>query len=171
MYEKESNFLAISALMLVGCNSGGTAEDIAKKTVESSLNGDIDTYYTLMAPDYIDYMVGENGWYDDAEEFKEELTEFEQEDTEDIADDCGEDFEYQLEIVETINADEETLEDVKDELSSDYDYNSDSIEDAAIITVGIDASGSEGKNRYTYDVSAVKINGKWYCHRPGITSM
>ena len=69
--------LALFAIILVipvvlsGCGSV-SAEDVAKKAAQAYIDGDAAAYYQLLAPGYVEYMIGKDGWYKTAEEFQKD---------------------------------------------------------------------------------------------------
>lgn len=55
--------LVIVSLVVIGkvVLKGKTAESVAEKAYRAEVEGDIDTYYKLLAPPYVDYMAGDYG--------------------------------------------------------------------------------------------------------------
>ena len=155
-----SRMIGVAAVVLVVILAvvlgfgGKSPEKIAAKACETELNQDVKGYYKLLAPPYIDYMVGPSGWYSTDEEFQQVLA--------DSAEEQAEDME---------TCDGTDLAQVKYELQHDYDYDADKIKGAAVVTVRITAKGSERENEWTMQISCVKIGGSWYVHRPGFTSV
>ncbi|MDO4481073.1 MAG: hypothetical protein Q4B56_08450 [Erysipelotrichaceae bacterium] len=152
--------------VLFGCGTKSSPEKVAIKACETTLNSDMEAYYKLLAPPYQEYMIGEDGWYKDDVEFREELLDWSQEHRDDIINRCGSNYKFECEIKDVKNCTADNLESVKTELE-DYGYDSNQIKDAAIATVLIHASGPEGKGSWTSEESCVKIGGSWYLHRPG----
>lgn len=145
-------------------------EDIAIQACKAEISGNIDKYYKLLAPPYLNYMVGQAGWFDTEEEFKEVLQEYADDLRYRIESNCGEDFraEYEVDSIET--CDSETLERVQKELRNYYDYE-ENVQDAVKVNVRMTFKGDEDRAEYISEISCVKIKGRWYVHRPEIDSI
>ena len=159
--------VAIAAVILVMVFTGSSPEKVAVKSCKANLKGNVKAYYKLLAPPYLDYMVGPNQWFQNKKEFQETLMESSEELQRDIQSECGEKYKVDVEVRSTEKCDKEELRVVKKELENYYYYDPDKIKAAAVVTVDIDASGDEGVGHWTYEAACVKIGGKWYLHRPG----
>ena len=148
-----------------------SAENVATTYTKYMLENEVDNYYELLAPPYEAYMVGSQGWYDTADEFKETLQGWDEDYHKAVIRECGEDYKLNCSVKSITSCDESDLNSVRRELSRDYDYEADEIQDAAIVVVAADGSGSEGEIHWSYNDSCVKIDGKWYVHRPGFSSV
>lgn len=146
-----------------------SAENVAIAAEKYMLEQDIDKYYSLLAPPYERYMVGSGSWYKDADEFKRTLLEWDGGYRNEMINRCGEDLKITYEVEKDTLYDEEELKLVQFELSRDYEYDVDEIKAAAVVDVLIKGSGSEGEANWTHEIYCVKINGKWYIHRPGFS--
>lgn len=54
--------LSVTSL-LNGC-AASSAEDVAKDAAQAYIDGNASAYSDLLAPGYVDYMIGSGGWYD-----------------------------------------------------------------------------------------------------------
>ncbi|MCD8025689.1 MAG: hypothetical protein LUF33_01815 [Clostridiales bacterium] len=160
--------IAVFCLLLCSCGGSGSAQSIAEKAARGQLEDDIDAYYSCLAPDYIAYMVGDDGWYSSEDEFKEDIREYNYEDERDyFSEECGEDFTASYNPLNPTEFDEEEYQDIISDLTNNYNYDESSIQDLAQVEVSVTAAGSSGTQRGYKTFSCVKINGKWYIHRPG----
>ena len=172
-----SRMIGVAAVVLVVILAvvlgfgGKSPEKIAAKACETELNQDVKGYYKLLAPPYIDYMVGPSGWYSTDEEFQQVLADSAEEQAWQISGTCGDDVKVKCKAEDMETCDGTDLAQVKYELQHDYDYDADKIKGAAVVTVRITAQGSERENEWTMQISCVKIGGSWYVHRPGFTSV
>lgn len=172
-----SRMIGVAAVVLVVILAvvlgfgGKSPEKIAAKACETELNQDVKGYYKLLAPPYIDYMVGPSGWYSTDEEFQQVLADSAEEQARQISGTCGDDVKVKCKAEDMETCDGTDLAQVKYELQHDYDYDADKIKGAAVVTVRITAKGSERENEWTMQISCVKIGGSWYVHRPGFTSV
>lgn len=159
--------IILSTIVKMKKGSSVSAENVALMATKAIVDQNIDKYYELLAPPYEEYMVGSQGWYRTSEEFKKDLLEWDEEKKNSMINNCGKNFKakYSVDSVDKYEGDD--LYSIKRALSNDYYYNMDEIEDAAMVTILIEGSGSEGKSTWTYPNSCVKIKGKWYIHRPG----
>ena len=159
----------IIAFVLIRAIAGGnSAEKVALKACRSELDGDIKSYYSLIAPPYLDYMVGSGGWYSTDEEFQKVIEEDAAGDYSMMEAVCGTGVQLTYSVYDVTKCEDESqLNRIKSELSSYYNYDSDHIKDAAVVTISVQGYGSEGADNWTIDMSCVKIDGKWYIHRPG----
>lgn len=159
----------VLVVSVFGKKSGAknSAENVAVASEKYKLEQNIDKYYELLAPPYENYMAGSGGWYQNAEEFKQSLLEWDEDYRNEMINRCGEDFKVNYSVEKTISYDEEELNAVQSYLARDYDYEGDEIEAAAVVDVRIEGSGSKGEVDWTHEISCVKIGGKWYIHRPG----
>lgn len=148
-----------------------SAKKVGLKACKSALEGDIDTYYELLTPSYKEYMAGSGGWYSSDEEFKSELSSYEADMRNDIAASCGENFKAKYKVDSVIECDKSDLEAVKRELERDFGYNSEEVTGAALVTVSIQAYGSEGADVFTREITCVKIGHSWYVHRTELNSL
>ena len=129
--------LVIVSLVIIGkvVLKGKTAESVAEKACRAEVEGDIDTYYKLLAPPYVDYMAGD---------YKvKKVTSYEYQDGSD--DSWKDNCEWQM--------------------IRDYDYDEDDIKDVKIINVRVRVSGSEGSTTLTATEVCVKLKNKWYVQR------
>ena len=160
----------IIVAVVLGMKGGGitsSPEEVALEATKYDCEGKVDEYYKLLTPQYKEYMVGSQGWYKTDEEFKKELLDQSEEFVQKIAGYCGVNYkvEYEVDSVERLYQDD--LHAVKRVLSRDYDYDTDSIQGAAEVTISIIAKGNGTRKSWTAHVGCVKVNEKWYVHRPG----
>lgn len=161
----------VVALLIIPLKNRNSAENVAIKACKATVEGDMDTYYKVLAPDYIDYMVGSDGWYSTYDEFKEDLLDYANDHREDIEYECGKNFKikYSAEVEEECDAD--MITQVQYELYHDYGYDEESVKAAKLIKVSMDVSGSDRETTYSTIIACVKIGTKWYVHRPGLSSL
>lgn len=162
--------LVIVNLVVIGkvVLKGKTAESVAEKAYRAEVEGDIDTYYKLLAPPYVDYMAGDYGWYSDDEEFKDDLLDNYLSDEQDkVIAACGPD--YKVKKVTSYEYQDGSDDSWKDncewQMIRDYDYDEDDIKDVKIINVRVRVSGSEGSTTLTATEVCVKLKNKWYVQR------
>ena len=163
--------ILVVILALIFGFGGKSPEKVAAKACETEINQDVKGYYKLLAPPYIDYMVGPSGWYSTDKEFQRVLADSAEEQAWQIRGTCGDHVKVKCKAEDVEKCDETDLTRVKYELKNDYDYDMDKIKGAAVVTVRITAKGSEQENEWTMRISCVKIGGSWYVHRPGFTSV
>lgn len=166
--------LIVILLMMIGIKGIGTtgsARKVAVAATKYSIEGKINKYYKLLASPYKEYMCGSNGWYKDENEFKKDIEDLENEQKQSILNACGNHAEIKYSVDYTVDCDADQLDAVRRELARDYDYNPDDIQDAMVVSVAINATGSNGQSNWTDENSCVKIHGKWYIHRPGFESV
>ncbi|MGN0324128.1 MAG: zinc-ribbon domain-containing protein [Oliverpabstia sp.] len=144
-----------------------TPEKVAIKACKTTLDGNMKAYYQLLSKPYRDNMVGAHGWFSTKEEFQKELLYFAENFQNEIRRSCGEKYKAQFEVIDTDKYENQRLTMLKSKLHRDYDYDVDKIADAVVVTVRITASGEDGISSWTKEESCVKINGRWYIHRPG----
>lgn len=164
--------LAVIVFVIIRVIGGsGSAEKTAIKACKAELNGDLKAYYGLLAPDYQEYMTGEDGWFT-KEEFLNQIESNREDRLNKMKGTCGDDIMFTYEVTEVTKCEnEEQLNKVKKELKGYYDYDIDKVKDAEKICITINGSGTEGKGVWMTYISCVKIRNKWYVHRPGIESL
>lgn len=178
-----SKKIILSVILVIGfiCLVTGTvikktgvtnsAREIALSSTEYLMEGKTDKYYKLLAMPYKEYMCGDDGWYNDEEEFKKDIEDITKEKKQTMISDCGEPVKIKYEVDDTIDCDAEQLNAVRSELARDYDYNPDDIQEAMVVSVAINATGPDGQSNWKNQCGCVKIHGKWYVHRPGFESI
>ncbi len=155
--------------VLSGCGSS-SAESVAEKAAQAYIDGDASAYYELLAPGYVEYMVGSDGWYKTAEEFQEEAIQDSIDELKDkFADRCGENYSAAISVsnVEPVG-DKETLEKVQKELVRDFNYEDGDIEDVTEVDIRFRCMGNGTGGDLLKTYYCVKENGNWYIHRPDI---
>ena len=110
--------VAIAAVILVMVFTGSSPEKVAVKSCKANLKGNVKAYYKLLAPPYLDYMVGPNQWFQNKKEFQETLMESSEELQRDIQSECGEKYKVDVEVRSTEKCDKEELRVVKKELEN-----------------------------------------------------
>lgn len=169
------NLLALFAATLTmsaalcGCGSS-SAENVAQKAAQAYVDGDSSAYYDLLAPGYVEYVIGDDGWYDSAEEFKEDVILDDIDELKDkFVDRCGENYSVEVSVsnVEPVE-DETTLEKVQKELIRDYNYEESDIEDVTEVEVRFRCTGNDTGGDLYKTYYCVKEKGSWYIHRPDI---
>lgn len=152
-----------------GCTSS-SAEDVAQKAAQAYVDGDASAYYDLLAPGYVDYVVGDDGWYETADEFKEDAVQDSIDELRDkFVDRCGENYSAEVSVVSVEPCqDVSTLEKVQKELIRDYNYEEGDIEDVTEVEVRFRCTGNDTGGDLYKTYYCVKENGSWYIHRPDI---
>lgn len=161
--------ILIMPAVLSGCGSSSD-ESVAKKAAQAYVDGDASAYYELLAPGYVEYMVGSDGWYKTAEEFQEEVIMDSINELKDqFADRCGENYSVAISVsnVEPIE-DKETFEKVKKELVRDFNYEDGDIKDVTEVEIRFRCTGNGTGEDFLKTYYCVKENGNWYIHGPDI---
>ena len=158
-------------MLIVLLKNRNSAEKVAIKACKATVECDMDAYYKVLAPDYIDYMVGSNGWYSTDAGFKEDLLDFAKDHRKDIENQCGKKFKIKYSAKVEAESDTDTIAQVQYELKHEYGYDGESVKAAKLIKVSMDASGSESETTYSTTITCVKIGTRWYVHRPGLSSL
>lgn len=161
--------LLLFSAVFSGCSSS-SAEDVAQKAAQAIVDGDSSAYYDLLAPGYIDYMVGSGGWYSTAEQFKEDAI---QDSIDELKDKCihrcGEDYSVEISIsnVEPCE-DKQLLEKVQKELIRDFNYEKGDIEAVTQVEVRFRCTGNGTGGDFYKMYYCIKEKGNWFIHRPDI---
>ncbi len=162
----------ISIAVMTGC-SASSAENVAQMAAQAYVDGDTSAYYDLLAPGYVDYVVGDDGWYETADEFKEDVIQDDIDELKDkFVDRCGENYSVEVSVsnVEPCE-DEETLEKVQKELIRDYNYEEGDISAVTQVEVKLRCTGNDTGGDIYHTYYCVKENGSWYVHRPDIDAL
>lgn len=152
-------------------NTPDSAREVAVTSIKYLMEGKISKYYKLLATPYKEYMCGRDGWYTDEDEFKKDIEDLKNEKKQTMLSACGEPAKMKYSVDYTIACDTEQLNDVRSELARDYNYDPDEIQDAMVVSITINATGPNGQSNWTDKNGCVKIQGKWYIHRPGFESV
>lgn len=162
----------IMSTALCGCGSTN-AISVAKEAAQAYVDGDAAAYYELLAPVYTEYMVGDGGWYDTADEFMEDVIQDDMDELkEKFIDRCGENYSVEVSLagIEAIE-DEETFEKVQKELIGDYNYEEGDIKKAAEVEIRFRCTGNDTGGDLYHTYHCVKTDGGWYIHRPEIDAL
>lgn len=159
--------ICVVVFSFIHSNGKKSVEDVAMAACKAMKEKDVKKYYQLLSEPYLEYMVGPNGWYDDAEEFQEEMREDAEDWFDNIERKCGEDYKAEYKVGSVEEIENEELEQLRWKLSNDYDYEEQEIKEAAIVTIIIKAYGAEGGGSWKVKESCVKIGNAWYIHAPG----
>jgi hypothetical protein len=154
--------------LLSGCGKSSSPESAALKAAKASIEDDINTYFKTLAPPYIAYMTGEDGWFQSEDAFKEELSQYNLEDDRGyFVKKCGENFSAEYNALNPTTFDKNEYQDIVKDLTQHYDYDESDIKDLAEVEVMITASGDSGSDRVSKIFACVNVKGRWYIHRPG----
>lgn len=173
---KELSALFVAALTisvaLCGCSSS-SAENVAKKAAQAYVDENASAYCKLLAPGYIDYIVGNDGWYNTTDEFKEDVI---QDDMDELKNKFvkryGENYSVEVSVLNVKSVeDEKTLERVQKELINDYNYEEGDIKDAAKVEIRFRCKGNNTGGDIYHTTYCVKVGGSWYIHRPDINAL
>lgn len=163
--------LSVTAL-LNGC-AASSAEDVAKDAAQAYIDGNASAYSDLLAPGYVDYMIGSGGWYDTVEEFQEDVIQDDIDELKDkFIDRCGENYSVAVTVTSVEPCeDEETLTKVQKELIKDYNYKEGDVTSVTQVEVKLRCTGNDTGGDIYHTYYCVKENGNWYIHRPDIDAL
>lgn len=155
-----------------GCTSS-SAENVAKEAALAYVDGDTSTYYNLLAPGYVDYVVGDDGWYKTADEFKEDVIQDNIDDLQDKFENrCGENYSVEVSVASVEPCEDDLVrEKVQKELIRDYNYEQGDIEDVTQVEVRFRCTGNGTGGDIYHTFNCVKEKGRWYIHRPDIDAL
>lgn len=159
-------------MLLSGCTSS-SPEDVAKKAAQAYVEGNASAYYSLLAPGYVDYIVGDHGWYKTPEAFQKGAI---QDSIDDLRDTflnrCGTNYSVTVSVV-NVNPCEDptTLRNVLKELIRDYNYEEGDIEAITQVEVKFRYTGNNTGGDLFKTYCCVKERGQWYIHRPDIYAL
>lgn len=167
--------LALFAIILVipvvlsGCGSV-SAEDVAKKAAQAYIDGDAAAYYQLLAPGYVEYMIGKDKT---AEEFQKDAIQDNIDELKDkFIDRCGKNYSVEISVanVESIE-DKETLSKVQKELVRDFNYENGDIQGVTKVEINFRCKGNGTGGDLLKTYYCVREKGNWYIHRADIDSL
>lgn len=149
-----------------------SVEKLALRACKADIEGNVNTYYKLLSPQYRAELVGDHQWFSTEEDFKERLMEQSEDFQNQMKARCGEKIKITYEIDEIRKCErKDQLGFIKSELNRDYDYDPDEIKDAEVIVVRIYARGTDGWGEWTSEMACIKVGFKWYIHRPGFRDL
>lgn len=156
--------LGVIAGVIWKCSESGY-EKIPKKYIQSIQDADGTLRYSLYAPDYLDYMIGNDSFFSSSEQFISDMQEECESELKDMQGKFGEDVKLTCRINSAEKLDEEELVNFNDRLESWYDFTEDSVSECYQVNFSMEASGEEGTGAYSRDAYIMKIKGKWYMQR------
>ncbi len=162
----------LSITVMAGCSSS-SAEAVAEKAAQAYVDGDSSAYYNLLAPGYVDYVVGSDGWYKTADEFKEDVIQDNIDELQKKFENrCGKNYSVEVSVVSVDTCkDDNVLENAKKELVRDYNYEDGDIQDINQVEVRFRCTGNDTGGDIYHTFNCVKEKGKWYIHRPDIETL
>ena len=163
--------LLFSIIIISGCTST-SAESVAEKAAQAYVDGNVSAYYQLLAPGYVDYIVGDDGWYSTAVEFQEDVI---QEDIDELKDNfikrCSENYSVRISVSNVVPCEDEAmLKQVQKELIQDYNYEEGDISAVTQVEIKFRCTGNDTGGDIYHTYYCVKEKGNWYIHRPDINS-
>ena len=155
--------VVIVSIIAIFSSGGGSYNSILNKYYKAVETTNPDLYLSILAPGYVEDMVGPGNWYSTIDDFKEQL----KDKLEDELDDFERDYGTGIKI-KILTVAEEPLSQYQKERYTEniYDYfnfKPKSIQDFARLKLSISVTGSRGTGTYTVtEVNMVKTNGKWH---------
>lgn len=158
-------FVAICAILLCSLMGGKGYEKVLKKYYRAVQNADANIYYSVLAPDYVEYMVGPGSWYSSKADFKADL----ENELEDFRDDyqyeCGENLKFSVKVTEVKHSTVKEKSDFAKNLKDYYEFTH-NISDLVEINYTLTVVGTEGKEMQKREgFYAFKMGGKWYMQK------
>ncbi len=164
--------IVLNIIIISGCASN-SAETVAEKAAQSYVNDDASAYCELLAPGYVEYVIGDDGWHNTIEEFQKDVI---QEDIDELNDKfierCGENYSVRVSVsnIEPCE-DKAILEKVQKELIQDYNYEEGDISAVTQVEIKFRCTGNNTGGDIYHNYYCIKEKGNWYIHRPDIDSL
>lgn len=158
-------FVAICVILLCSLMGGKGYEKVLKKYYRAVQYADANLYYSILAPDYIDYMVGSGSWYSSNADFKTALENELEEYGDSFQYDCGGQLRFSVKVTEVKHLTTKERTDFAKNLKDYYEFTH-NISDLVELDYKLTVSGTTGSVTQNMEgFYAFKMGGKWYMQK------
>lgn len=156
--------VAICVIVLLNLMSGKGYEKVVRNYYKSVQNSNVNLYYSLLVPDYVDYMVGPGSWYSSKEVFKESLKKDLENEYDDYSHICGNNLRFSAKITDSERFTAKEISSLTRMLKQDYDFTH-SISDIRKVYYTLTVWGNDDITKKDMSIYVIKVGGKWYLQR------
>lgn len=157
-------FLAICFLLILSFINGKGYKKAVKDYYKAIQKIDADSYYSLLAPDYVRYMVGPGSWYSTTEEFKEELRGELRQTRNNFENMCGRNPRISVKILETDTYTAHEVSELSKQLKDNYEFFH-NVSDVIKVYCQLTVRGNSKEISENRQLYLIKIGGKWYLQK------
>jgi hypothetical protein len=153
----------VAVVIIFAVSGGGGYKSVIDKYYKAIETTDANLYYSILAPEYVDYMVGPGNWYSTTDDFKRELKDQLKDKLEGYEDDYGKKIKIKVLSVEEEKLTERQITKYTENIYSYFNFSPKSVQGFVKLKLQISATGTAGTGTYTVtNMAMVKTKGKWH---------